>query len=75
MYNHLPPNPFTGLRSQKDITDFTFRSQTKHYVKASVPDPNPLDPYVFGPPGSGSNSQRYGSGMIPTVEFFWTFYL
>jgi hypothetical protein len=24
-----------------------------------VADP---DPYVFGPPGSGSNSQRYGSG-------------
>jgi hypothetical protein len=44
----------------------------------AVPDPNP-DPYVFGPPGSGSGSisQRYGSGsfyhakivrkMIPTV--------
>ncbi len=25
------------------------------------PDPNP-DPHVFGPPGSGSISQRYGSG-------------
>jgi hypothetical protein len=25
----------------------------------SVPDP---DPHVFGPPGSGSISQRYGSG-------------
>jgi hypothetical protein len=28
-------------------------------VQASVPDP---DPHVFGPPGSGSTSQRYGSG-------------
>jgi hypothetical protein len=28
-------------------------------VPASVPDP---DPRVFGPPGSGSISQRYGSG-------------
>jgi hypothetical protein len=30
----------------------------------SVPDPNPdpPDPHVFGPPGSGSTSQRYGSG-------------
>jgi hypothetical protein len=28
----------------------------------SVPDP--LDPRVFGPPGSGSNSQRYGSGSF-----------
>jgi hypothetical protein len=27
----------------------------------SVADPNP-DPHVFGPPGSGSISQRYGSG-------------
>jgi hypothetical protein len=26
------------------------------------PDPDPLDPHVFGPPGSGSTSQRYGSG-------------
>jgi hypothetical protein len=29
--------------------------------KSSVADPNP-DPHVFGPPGSGSTSQRYGSG-------------
>jgi hypothetical protein len=30
----------------------------------SVPDPDPPDPHVFGPPGSGSGSasQRYGSG-------------
>jgi hypothetical protein len=32
----------------------------------SVPDPNPPDPHVFGPPGSGSRSmsQRYGSGFF-----------
>jgi hypothetical protein len=32
--------------------------------KYSVADPDPSDPYVFGPPGSGSGSisQRYGSG-------------
>jgi hypothetical protein len=48
------------------------------------PDPNPdPDPHVFGPPGSGSISQRYGSGsffhqaiivrktFIPTV--LWLF--
>ncbi len=30
----------------------------------SVADPNPdPDPHVFGPPGSGSISQRYGSGF------------
>jgi hypothetical protein len=30
----------------------------------SVADPDPLDPYAFGPPGSGSESvsQRYVSG-------------
>jgi hypothetical protein len=27
-------------------------------------DPDPSDPYVFGPPGSGSISQRYGSGSV-----------
>ncbi len=30
---------------------------------ASVADP---DPYVFGPSGSGSISQMYGSGSLPT---------
>jgi hypothetical protein len=27
-------------------------------------DPDPPDPHVYGPPGSGSISQRYGSGSI-----------
>jgi hypothetical protein len=31
-------------------------------VISGVADPNPSDPYVFGPFGSGSISQRYGSG-------------
>jgi hypothetical protein len=31
-------------------------------VGNSVADPDPPDPHVFGPPGSGSISQRYGSG-------------
>ncbi len=35
---------------------------------ASVADPDPSDPYVFGPPGSGSESisqrYRYGSGSF-----------
>jgi hypothetical protein len=49
-------------------------------VQSSVRDP---DPHVFGPPGSGSTSQRYGSGsrsfchqakivrktLIPTVLY------
>ncbi len=29
-----------------------------------VPDPDPPDPHVYGPPGSGSTSQRYGSGSF-----------
>jgi hypothetical protein len=37
-------------------------------VETSVADPNmnpdPSDPYVFGPSGSGSISQRYGSGSF-----------
>ncbi len=38
------------------------------YVFGSVGDPDPepdqipKDPHVFGPPGSGSISQRYGPG-------------
>jgi hypothetical protein len=31
--------------------------------RTSIEDPNP-DPRVFGPPGSGSISQRYGSGSF-----------
>jgi hypothetical protein len=31
-------------------------------LQASVADPDPPYPRVFGPPGSGSTSQRYGSG-------------
>ncbi len=51
----------------------------------SVADPDPPDPHVFGPPGSGSTSKRYGSGsgsfchhakivtktLIPTI--LWLF--
>ncbi len=34
-------------------------------IFSSVADPDPPDPHVFGPPGSGSGSisQRYGSGF------------
>jgi len=54
-------------------------SEKGDILKGSIPDPP--DPHVFGPPGSGSGftSQRYGSGsfyhqakkirktLIPTV--------
>jgi hypothetical protein len=32
--------------------------------ETSVPDPDPPDPQDFGPPRSGSISQRYGSGSF-----------
>jgi hypothetical protein len=34
--------------------------------KTSVADPDPPDPHVFGPPGSGSGSisESYGSGSL-----------
>jgi hypothetical protein len=32
------------------------------YPSCSVGDPDPEDPYVFGPPGSASVSHKYGSG-------------
>ena len=50
--------------SEQWITDTkarTVRYRPKIYVQTSVAD---QDPYVFGPPGSGSTSQRYGSGSI-----------
>jgi hypothetical protein len=41
----------------------------KSILLSSVPDPNPdpPDPHVFGPPGSGSTSRRYGSGSGPSI--------
>jgi hypothetical protein len=35
------------------------------WLISSIGDPDPEDPHVFGPPGSGSNSQRYGSDPDP----------
>ncbi len=39
----------------------------------SVPDPDPPDPHVFGPSGSGSISQRYesGSGDLSLTFYLW----
>jgi hypothetical protein len=39
------------------------RVQMKSSVADPDPNPGPPDPHVFGPPGSGSISQRYGSGF------------
>jgi len=40
----------------------TIVSEQIGWVRSGVPDPDPRDPRVFWPPGSGSTSQRYGSG-------------
>jgi hypothetical protein len=51
------------------LMDFIYFGQVGHsacwnhgfiIAKGSVGDPEPDDPHVFGPPGSGSISQRYG---------------
>jgi hypothetical protein len=39
-------------------------STTLLKLDSSVVDPDASDPYVFGPPGSGSFSQRAGSGSV-----------
>jgi hypothetical protein len=36
--------------------------QSAFVSSVADPNPDPPDPYVIGPPGSGAISQRYGSG-------------
>jgi hypothetical protein len=47
-----------------DMCDYDAHSGNFRIVCSSVADPDPPDPHVFGPPGSGSTSQRYGSGSF-----------
>jgi len=74
--------------SSKRHSPRLLRFLAKITIECSVPDPDPPDPHVFGPPGSGSTSQRYGSGsfyhhakivrktLIPSILWlFLTFYL
>ncbi len=44
--SRVVPVPYVGVRKTTSVC---------------VADPDPSDPYVFGPPGSGSISQRHGS--------------
>jgi hypothetical protein len=48
------------MRSRVIVVDYAFSCQCilLQILCTSVPDP---DPYVFGPPGSESVSERYGS--------------
>jgi len=45
-----------------DIGIFLRGTVSVNYPITIVGDPDPQDPHVFGPPGSGSISQRNGSG-------------
>jgi hypothetical protein len=50
----------------RSLAALTYRKSNNFLtLPPGVPDPNPEpDPHVFGPPGSGSTSQRYGSGSF-----------
>jgi hypothetical protein len=52
---------------------------SSQFGDASVPDPDPPDPHVFGPPGSGSfyhHAKILRKTLIPSILWlFWTFYL
>jgi hypothetical protein len=57
----------SSVTSQHSLTVQSVRAADEvALMKGSVadpdPNPDPPDPRVFGPPGSGSTSQRYGSG-------------
>jgi hypothetical protein len=60
---------------REPVFHFLFEmDQTQHYplkVLCSVGDLDPQDPHVFGPPGSGtgSTSQRCGSGSFPFLIY------
>ncbi len=51
------------LGSGMNKPDYVSESLEKVFCSVADPDPNPgpPDPHVFGPPGSGSTIQRYGS--------------
>ncbi len=58
---HPDPNPFP----EPSCIPVSDPLRQKVAVPASVADPDPQDPYVFGPPGSGSTSTTNGSGSGP----------
>jgi hypothetical protein len=63
---HADPDPANPDRYQFEAHVPVHISPENFYMlfkilEISVADPDP-DPHVFGPPGSGSTSQRYGSG-------------
>jgi hypothetical protein len=69
---HLPLQPFPSLSLLLFLDNFFHDLILKisYAFTTSVGDPEP-DPNVFGRPGSGSISQRYGSGSgsFPFLSF------
>jgi hypothetical protein len=55
---HLPPQG-CGSVWPLHIPQHGTQTWTEDIDKIIVADPDPKEPYVFGPPGSGSISQRY----------------
>ncbi len=53
-----------GSRQARQRFRLLHHKRQKKIITGSVPDPDPPDPRVFWPPGSGSTSQRYGSGSF-----------
>jgi hypothetical protein len=52
--------PLESLALYKRWVQFSVQNKAATFiVVSSVWDPDPQDPHVFGPPGSGSISQRY----------------
>ena len=56
------PMPEAEITAQQTQIHLRLSWSMAHIVQISVADLDPPDPHVFGPPGSGSTSQRYGSG-------------
>jgi hypothetical protein len=59
------PAPLINKQTNKFKKNINFMISTELRIRirdSSVPDPDPPDTHVFGPPGFGSTSQRYGSG-------------
>jgi hypothetical protein len=66
LYGGGSPRPEAEITAQETQIHLRLSWSMAHIVQISVADPDPLDPHVLGPPGSGSGStsQRYGSGSF-----------
>jgi hypothetical protein len=67
LYPSWIPDPTAAPKEEgeKFIFVLPFFVATYHKISVTDPDPDPPDPHVFGPlgSGSGSTSQRFGSGF------------